>query len=141
MIDSIDRYTPELWQELNAKDPIMYPLTVDNWRKIKAVEIVKSFNKEFINRAFTSSLGFLVDNRRSGSKFDKDNVKSLIDLGADPVQFKDADGVIHSLTQAELQTLHTEMIQDGLGLYQKKWTLEGQVEAATTIAELEAITW
>jgi len=65
----------------------------------------------------------------------------LIDVGQDPVQFKDAASNFHSLTLTQLQTLHTEMIQDGLSLYQKKWTLEGQIAAATTIAELEAIAW
>jgi len=141
MIQPKEQYAPELWRQLHDQDPDNYPLSVDDYKIIKPLEIKVAFEKEFTNRTFTSSLGFNVDNRRSGSKFDKDNVKSLIDLGADPVQFKDADGVIHSLTQAELQTMHTEMIQDGLGLYQKKWTLEGQIEAATTIAELEAITW
>ncbi len=86
-------------------------------------------------------MGFPVDNRRSGDKFDRDNVESLIALNTDPVTFKDSNGDFHSLTLADLSILKTEMIQDGLAIYQKKWTLESQINNATTIEELEAITW
>ncbi len=134
-------YDPTSWEQLNQQDPDNYPLTVDDYKITRPLAISQAFSAEFTNRVFASSLGFNVDNRRSGTKFDKDNVQSLIDIGQEPVTFKDADGNYHQLSLTELSTIKTEMIQDGLGLYQKKWNLGQQIEVSTTIDELKAITW
>ncbi len=102
-------------------------------------EIEDKFNDMMEEGTFASSLGFNADNRRSNGKDDKDNVSSLIDLGNEPVYFRDADNNFHALTIADLTTLKQEMIQDGLGKYQWKWNKESEVMGTTTISELEAV--
>jgi len=115
----------------------------------KELEVLKAQKMELVSLKFDSlmaggnfdcSLGFNVDNRRGDGKDDKDNVNSLIDLGNEPVYFKDTTNSFHALTIADLKTLKQEMIQDGLGKYQWKWTKQNEIMQATTIQELEAIT-
>ena len=102
-------------------------------------EILNKFNDLMFSGTFESSLGFTADNRRGDGKDDKDNISSLIDLGQEPVYFRDHDNQFHSLTIAELTTLKQEMIQDGLGKYQWKWGKENEVMSAATIDELNAV--
>jgi len=116
-------------------------ITIKKLKEKKLQEIKTQFNNIKSTRTFKSSLGFNVDNRRDGLHFDKDNIESLIDLGVTPINFKDADGVFHSITLDDLKTIKMEMIKDGLAMYQEKWQLENQVAQATTIDEIKAITW
>lgn len=117
-------------------------LTTDNAvlaiiKMIKQKELSDKFDEQFLNGSFQSSLGFRADNRRSGNKNDKDNVQGLIDLGI--TTFKDATGNFHTLTLAQLGTLKNEMIADGLGKYQKKWTFEAQIATSTDKTALESL--
>jgi len=108
--------------------------------KTHKMNLVSSkFDDMMAEGSFDCSLGFNVDNRRGGGKDDKDNVGSLIDLGNEPVYFKDTANNFHVLTIADLKILKQEMIQDGLGKYQWKWTKQNEIMQSTTIQELEAI--
>ncbi len=105
----------------------------------KMQEVQDKFNDLMYEGTFESSLGFTADNRRGGGKDDKDNVSSLIDLGQEPVYFKDSDNQFQALTTADLQTLKQEMIQDGLGKYQWKWSKETEIMSTTLIVDLNSI--
>jgi hypothetical protein len=99
-------------------------------------EVQNKFNDLMFYGTFETSLGFVSDNRRGDGKDDKDNVQSLIELGQEPVYFKDADNNFHALTQEDLITLKQEMIQDGLGKYQWKWNKETEIMNCTSTDEL-----
>lgn len=105
----------------------------------KMNKIKKKFESLTENGVFESSLGFNIDNRRSGNKNDKDNIESLITLGMEPIQFKDADGMFHELSLSDLSVIQLEMIQNGLQRYQWKWYVQNQVSEATTIDDVESI--
>ena len=105
----------------------------------KKASIKADMEAEANNGEFTSSLGFVINARRSSTKNDLQNIYSLIDLGV--TEFMDADNIIRSVTANDLQMIKNEMQQYGLSLYQKKWNLQAQVDAATTQAELDAIVW
>ena len=138
-----ESYAPELWPQLNQQDPDNYPLTVDDWRTIKLLEIDRNFHAEFgIHKLTSASLGVTFDNRRFGDLNDKDNVQSLIDLAEEPAYIKDSSGNWHGLTIAQLQALKIEMIIDGHSIYQKLSDLQTQInDPAATITQLEAIKW
>ena len=143
MITPKEQYAPELWPELNQRDPVNYPLTIDDWRTIKLLEIDRNFHAEFgIHKLTSASLDITFDNRRLGDLNDKDNVQSLIDLAAEPAYIKDSSGNGHGLTIAQLQALKIEMIRDGQAIYQKLSGLQTQInDPAATITQLEAIKW
>ena len=102
-------------------------------------EIQAKFEDMMYYGTFESSLGFVADNRRGGGKDDKDNVSSLIDLGQEPVYFRDHDNNFQELTIDDLKILKQEMIQDGLMKYQWKWNKESEVMSATNLEELASI--
>ena len=114
---------------------------IEDIRNIKLNEIYTSFENEFKNGKLMSSLGFEVDCRRDGVKFDKDNLQSLIQLNLYPIPFKDSNGVVHSLTEADANILLNEMINKGLWIYQNKWEKENQIQNATKIEDLIVIVW
>lgn len=114
---------------------------VEAYRTYKHQEMSDAMDIAFGNRVFMSSFGFTVDNRRSGTKNDKDNVNSLITLGAPSAPFKSHDGSVHILSNAQLQQLQMEMIQDGFSVYQKKWALDAQIDQALNNTQLSLIEW
>lgn len=115
--------------------------TLEELKERKLGEIRGAFESSFNTNVLNSVQGFKVDNRRSGHKHDRDNLQALISLGQFPIAFKDAEGNLQSLDQANAEALVKEMAQDGLGQYTKKWLKEAEVEEATTEEELEAISW
>lgn len=105
----------------------------------KMNDILYKFDDMMFHGQFDCSLGFRTDNRRGDGKDDKDNVASLIDLGNEPVYFRDSNNGFHVLSLADLTLLKQEMIYDGLGKYQWKWTKENEVMSTATCVELEQV--
>ena len=118
----------------------------------KLIEIKNAF----INATKTSqcnlSLGWAIDCRRSGEVNDIENMQTLLDLALlegkadtdkiDAPGIKGADNTFHDATIAELRdTIIPEMKKYGLAQYQKKFTLESQIDAATTVADVQAVVW
>lgn len=84
---------------------------------------------------FKSSLGFTVD----GDARSRDNIEGLINVGAEPVSFKDHDNQLHSLSLDELKTLLVEAQKNGALLYQQKWALQAEIDACKSAKKLAAI--
>ncbi len=106
-------------------------------KSLKKAEIKKDWDAAGLTNTATSSLGFEIDADRVA----KDNITSLIDLGVEPITFRASDNSFHSVTLAELGIMKVEVIYSAFALYQKKWTLEAQIDAATTEEELTLINW
>ena len=76
---------------------------------------------------------------------DKANISGLV-MGAQAnpggvFQFRDGEDVSHSLTAADVIAMGNAVQSFITGNYAQSWALKDQVEAATTVAEVEAITW
>jgi len=84
---------------------------------------------------FKSSLGFTVD----GDARSRDNLSGLINIGVEPVSFRDHDNGDHSLTLDNLRTLLKEAQMNGAMLYQQKWKLQAKIESAKSLKALKAI--
>jgi len=84
---------------------------------------------------FKSSLGFTVD----GDARSRDNLSGLINIGVEPVSFRDHDNGDHSLTLGNLRTLLKEAQMNGAMLYQQKWQLQAKIESAKSLKSLKAI--
>lgn len=105
----------------------------------KKNEIKAAMRAEAAVGVVNTSLGFPVDCRREGFDNDMQNIGAMIRRGVGII--RDANNVEHNVTPSQLTTIQDEMDLYGLGLYQKKWILESQVDAATTGAELDAVIW
>lgn len=96
-----------------------------------------NFDDRLVNNDMfvVSSLGFKINaDLRS-----QNNIKGLIAVNADTVNFIDYNNEIHKLTQKDLNTLLIECSKNGENLYMQKWAYTEQIKACKTIAELEKI--
>ena len=84
---------------------------------------------------FKSILGFTVD----GDARSRDNLSGLINIGVEPVSFRDHDNGDHSLTLDDLRTLLKEAQMNGAMLYQQKWKLQKAISDAKSLKALKAI--
>lgn len=82
-----------------------------------------------------SSLGF----NANADLRTQNNIAGLINVGAEPVQYCDAENQFHSLTLANLATLQTEILDNGQNLYTQKWVYRNKINSATSIEELDVI--
>lgn len=99
--------------------------------------ITSKYDNQLVNTdmIINSSLGFSINaDLRS-----QNNLRGLIAVGVEPVNFVTADNSVKSLTLAELNTLLNECALNGQNLYLQKWAYKAQIENAQSIDELNAI--
>lgn len=95
------------------------------------------FDNQLVNEnmIIKSSLGFSINaDLRS-----QNNLRGLIAVGVEPVNFIDATNSAQSLTLEQLNVLLNETIKNGENLYLQKWQYREQIEQAKTVKELNAI--
>jgi hypothetical protein len=119
---------------------------IDVIKNIKKNEIVSSFETEFQNGHFPStSLGIEVDCRRTMTKNDKQNVEGLISnmtrKGKSKINYVGYSEICPNVTKEMLTNLVGEMEDYVLGLYEKKWILQTQIENTSNIEEVKNIKW
>lgn len=99
--------------------------------------ITSKFDNHLVNTdmIIKSSLGFTINaDLRS-----QNNLRGLIAVGVEPVNFVIADNSVKSLTLEQLNILLSECAQNGQHLYLLKWQYREQIEQAQTVEELNAI--
>lgn len=114
--------------------------------KLSDLKEIKNENLSYLSHKFDnnlvetdmfviSSLGFKVNaDLRS-----QNNIKGLIAVNADTVDFVDYNNEIHKLKSSDLNTLLVECSKNGENLYKQKWAYAEKIKACKTIAELEKI--
>jgi len=116
-------------------------IPLDDAKELKTSEIKHAFDKEFRDGKVESSLGFVTDCRRSDTKNDRENLQLRIDAGIFPINWKDAEGIDHPLTEVEAKKLSSEMGAEVLKRFEKKWSLQKSIEDATNVSQLQEIRW
>ena len=99
--------------------------------------ITSKFENQLVNldMIIKSSLGFEINaDLRS-----QNNIRGLISVGVEPVNFMTADNTLKSLSISELNTLLNECALNGQNLYLQKWDYKSQIENAKTKEELDSI--
>ena len=99
--------------------------------------ITSKFDNQLINTdmIIKSSLGFSINaDLRS-----QNNLRGLITVGVEPVNFMTADNSVKSLTLEQLNILLNECAQNVQHLYLLKWQYREQIEQAQTVEELNKI--
>ena len=106
--------------------------------KLAELTVVTSkFDNQLVNTdmIIKSSLGFSINaDLRS-----QNNLRGLITVGVEPVNFVTADNSVKSLTLEQLNILLNECAQNVQHLYLLKWQYREQIEQAKTVEELNAI--
>lgn len=99
--------------------------------------ITSKFDNQLVNNEMIikSSLGFEINaDLRS-----QNNIRGLIAVGTEPVNFMTADNTLKSLSISELNTLLNECALNGQNLYLQKWSYKSQIENAKTAEDLNKI--
>ena len=122
------------------EDGISISLTLAEMKGFKLMQ-VKNATEGFDSKRkdpsmfFKSSLGFNVD----GDARSRDNLSGLINIGVEPVAFRDHDNVDHSLNLADIETLLREARKNVALLYQQKWQIQEAIGKCGTLDALKAI--
>ena len=122
------------------KDGISIALTLAELKGFKKQQVENATagfdaERKDSGMTFKSSLGFTVD----GDARSRDNLSGLINIGVEPVAFRDHDNGDHSLMLDNLRTLLREAQMNGAMLYQQKWKLQAKIESAKSLKALKAI--
>lgn len=133
------------WKRLGVtvseyKEPAEPEKTLDELKSDKLAELTATtskFDNQLVNNEMIvkSSLGFSINaDLRS-----QNNLRGLIAIGIEPVNFVTADNSMQSLTLEQLNVLLNECAQNVQHLYLLKWRYRKQIEQAQTVEELNAI--
>lgn len=121
-------------------EPVEPEKTLDELKSDKLAEltaITSKFDNQLVNTdmIIKSSLGFTINaDLRS-----QNNLRGLITVGAEPVNFVTADNRVKSLSIEQLNVLLNEAIKNGENLYLLKWQYREQIKQAKTKEDLNAI--
>lgn len=100
------------------------------------VQLNQDFEKVKERSHIKSSLGFTIDANPTA----KENVQGLIEeVGDSMVQFCDYYNQFHELNKSQLETLKSEINQNGQALYAQKWQYRTQIENCTNNEGLDAV--
>ena len=132
--------TPADSKDNVSEDGISIALTLAEMKGFKAQQVENATagfdaERKDSGMTFKSSLGFTVD----GDARSRDNLSGLINIGVEPVAFRDHDNGGHSLTLDDLRTLLKEAQMNGAMLYQQKWKLQKAIADAKSVKALKAI--
>ena len=99
--------------------------------------ITSKFDNQLVNTdmIIKSSLGLSINTDLRS----QNNLRGLISVGLEPVDFVDSENVSHSLSIEQLNTLLNECALNGQNLYLQKWSYKSQIEQAKTVEELNKI--
>ena len=133
-------HTPADSKDNVSKDGISIALTLAEMKGFKAQQVENATagfdaERKDSGMTFKSSLGFVVD----GDARSRDNLSGLVNIGQEPVAFRDHDNGDHSLTLDNLKTLLKEAQMNGAMLYQQKWQMQAKIESAKSLKALKAI--
>ena len=133
-------HTPADSKDNVSEDGISIALTLTELKGFKKQQVENAtagFDAERKDSGmiFKSSLGFTVD----GDARSRDNLSGLINIGVEPVAFRDHDNGDHSLTLEDLKMLLKEAQMNGAMLYQQKWKLQKAIADAKSLKALKAI--
>lgn len=121
-------------------EPVEPEKTLSELKSEKLAEltaITSKFDNQLVNTdmIIKSSLGFSINaDLRS-----QNNLRGLISVGVEPVNFMDATNSAQSLTLEQLNVLLNEAIKNGENLYKTKWELRNRILNSSSVEELKAI--
>lgn len=132
--------TPADSKDNVSEDGISIALTLAEMKGFKLMQVKNAtagFDAEHKDSGttFKSILGFTVD----GDARSRDNLSGLINIGVEPVSFRDHDNGDHSLMLDDLRMLLKEAQMNVVMLRQQKWQMQKAIADAKSLKALKAI--
>lgn len=130
----LEKFIPIEWAK-SDDEKTLDELKTDKLNELS--NITSKFENQLVNSdmIIKSSLGFEINaDLRS-----QNNIRGLIAVGTEPVNFMTADDTFKSLSIENLKTLLNECALNGQNLYLQKWDYKSQIENSQTKEELDSI--
>lgn len=132
----------DIWQaekdriEQEQADIIAEQNKFENRQARALVQLNQDFETAAQRAHVKSSLGFEVDANSTANE----NVNGLlITIGSGTVDFCDYYNQFHELNKAQLETLQSEIIQNGQSLYAQKWQYRTAIQNCSDNEQLDAV--
>ena len=123
--------------EIQAQEE--YENSLEGTKERRLGELKSAFEQASVDAHCVSSLGFEI-NAGSVAKRDIDGLIEKMEYsGQETEMFRAYDNTFHQVTLDQLKLMRINVIDNGNALYQRKWQLEAQINACTTVEELNAI--
>ena len=106
---------------------------------IKLDAVKTAFAEASADAHCASSAGFVIDANETANRDITGLINVLEATGVEQTVFRAYDNSFHEVTLTQLKTMLTEISLNGQYLYQAKWTLEAQIQAAETAEALGKI--
>lgn len=128
---------------LERQDKRLHPYVEKTFEQLKSEKLLElaaichNFDNRLVNNDMfiISSLGLKINaDLRS-----QNNIRGLISVNADTVNFVDYNNEVHELTPSDLNTLLVECSKNGENLYKQKWAYADKIKSCETVEELDRI--
>ncbi len=144
----------ELPDNLTDKEPlsdgfyVVFDEKLDDW-KID-VNLYKNFKKSELTTAFRTQLsqGYVCPTSNIKMNATLEDIDKLqkgydleVKLGSSKMTIRDYNNDYHTLSLQDVETMLTELGQNYKNQLAKLWKLKDEVEVATSVEELDAISW
>lgn len=135
----------EVWQkafdEIEAERIAQeeYEASFENQYNIKLSELKSAFETASENAHCMSSVGFEINADAVAKRNIDGLIEKMEERGIEHEMFRAYDNTFHQVTVSDLKAMRLDVIDNANALYQRKWTLEAQINACTTVEELDAI--
>ena len=123
------------YEKITSKEKTLEELKSEKLAELTS--ITSKYDNQLVNTdmIIKSSLGFTINaDLRS-----QNNLRGLITVGVEPVNFVTADNSVQSLTLEQLNVLLKESIENGKKLYETKWKYRDMILNSSSTEELNAI--
>jgi hypothetical protein len=139
-LDPNNRHYQEYQEWLKEGNTPDDPFTLDEYKQRVKAKIKTGFLNQF-NLGYECSLGFKVDCKKEDLLNLQGAYQLAVNTNQTEVTIRDYDNQLHTISVDDLKTIIDELLQYHAHLFQQKWTLEQQVDNATTFDELFDIDW
>lgn len=114
------------------------------------LEVYKDIQKQIVKNCFDTAIAnsgtyTITEGVIDAKRTDLDNLKNLATYvekySLTEIQVRMHDNTMITVTKARLDEIVQELIDYGLSLYQKKWRLTSEIDAAATKEAVQDIQW
>lgn len=133
--DEIEQGSDGQWYEKG----FMPERPLEEAKAIKLSELGTAFEEAFRTAYCHSAIGFDINANETASRNVANLIVAMEASGERFVRFCSCDNTFHEITLDQLKTIQLEIIANVRALYQKKWALREQIDAAETLDDVKAV--
>lgn len=117
------------------------PPSLEKAKASKLMEINAAFTQAEKTGIILSSVGFHIDANERANRDTEGLITFMEFKGESTTYFCGADNTMYQVSLDDIKTMRLEIIAQGQKLYNIKWALREEINKASSIEELQDVTW